>query len=508
MDIDMFKPLLGVGRSAPPDLLPAQTSDLAALKTLVAASPLIAFGGRPGMGRTTLLRALAHDCDGVMIESAKIAEFLTNNKIGYEIEAISQFVVDALRQYKLVIFDDFGEILSLSDSQSRKHLFINILRNSWYETAVSEGRRLILGGNITHGRPDYIFGDAPLEFTTSPLGYADYKVFLQRLLGAAVAEVDLSLFHRSAPMLDLYQLTFLARLVAGRENVSAHDLLEVLEAHVLQTNLRVEEVEELRFDQLPGTEAIAAKLESHVIQPFLNKELADRLGLKPCRGILLYGPPGTGKTSIGRALAHRMEGRFFLIDGSFVTEPPHAFFSAVAAIVEAAKAASPSVLFIDDADVLFQIEHIAGFSRYLLSLLDGLESETAGHVCVMMTAMDAHKVPEALLRSGRVELWLETKAPDAVRRQAMLQNWLGHAAGEFESIDFADVAARTEGFTPADLRSLAGEARLYLAADVAREMPLEAPRIYVDRAVDALVAQRAEMTARLADERQRGRAYA
>ena len=45
-------------------------------------------------------------------------------------------------------------------------------------------------------------------------------------------------------------------------------------------------------------------------------------------------------------------------------------------------------------------------------MIDGLESESAGRVCVMMTAMDVGRLPPALVRSGRVELWLEMKLPD------------------------------------------------------------------------------------------------
>ena len=45
-------------------------------------------------------------------------------------------------------------------------------------------------------------------------------------------------------------------------------------------------------------------------------------------------------------------------------------------------------------------------------MLDGLESKSAGRVCVMMTAMDVGNLPPALIRSGRIELWLEMRLPD------------------------------------------------------------------------------------------------
>jgi hypothetical protein len=34
----------------------------------------------------------------------------------------------------------------------------------------------------------------------------------------------------------------------------------------------------------------------------------------------------------------------------------------------------------------------------------------------MMTAMDVNQLPQALVRSGRIELWLETRLPAAESR--------------------------------------------------------------------------------------------
>ena len=70
---------------------------------------------------------------------------------------------------------------------------------------------------------------------------------------------------------------------------------------------------------------------------------------------------------------------------------------------EAAKQNAPSVIFIDDADVIFEAGN-HGLARYLLTMMDGLESASCERVCVMMTAMDTTGLPAALLRSELVEL--------------------------------------------------------------------------------------------------------
>src|SRR5262249_42484907 len=156
---------------------------------------------------------------------------------------------------------------------------------------------------------------------------------------------------------------------------------------------------------------VIEQLEAKIALPFENQELAAELGLKPKRGVLLSGPPGTGKTTIGRALAHRLKSKFFLIGGTVVAGAD-CFMDAVQEIFEAAKQNAPAVVFIDDCDVIFEKDDAKGFYRYLLTVLDGLESASNERVCVMLTAMHPASLPAALLRSGRVELWLETRLPD------------------------------------------------------------------------------------------------
>jgi len=116
-------------------------------------------------------------------------------------------------------------------------------------------------------------------------------------------------------------------------------------------------------------------------------------------------------TTIGRALAHRLKGKFFLIDGT-VNSDRGSFYDRMERVFEAAKRNAPSVIFIDDADVIFEARN-HGLARYLLTMMDGLESASCERVCVMMTAMDTASLPPALLRSGRVELWLCTRLPPA-----------------------------------------------------------------------------------------------
>jgi SpoVK/Ycf46/Vps4 family AAA+-type ATPase len=164
-------------------------------------------------------------------------------------------------------------------------------------------------------------------------------------------------------------------------------------------------------------------LEAKIALPFENDRLATALSLKPMRGVLLAGPPGSGKTTIGRALAHRLKSKFFLIDGTVVAGSD-VFYRKVSRCSRNAKRNAPSVVFIDDADVIFEGKDEQGFYRYLLTMLDGLESASAERVCVMMTAMDVSSLPAAMVRSAESNCGSKPGCPTKRReRRSCGRSW-------------------------------------------------------------------------------------
>jgi len=114
-----------------------------------------------------------------------------------------------------------------------------------------------------------------------------------------------------------------------------------------------------------------------------------------------------------------LKSKFFLIDGTIISGTQQ-FHPRIHQVFEAAKQNAPAIIFIDDSDVIFETGQETGLYRFLLTMLDGLESTSAGRICLMMTAMDVGNLPPALVRSGRIELWLETRLPDQSARAAIL----------------------------------------------------------------------------------------
>jgi len=495
--------------TAQPALLPVQQRAYERLVEQLQFQAQVAFVGTRGSGRSTIIRRLAQEHGGKVVDAEAFAALNFSYRNRHQTGAfrlMERLLRRALQEHDLVIVDDH-QALQHGGSYALRPGILEPIRRE----ARAANKRLV----VVHDAPRPGMFESEEDawrwfkrvtrdsgrtalVAMEDFGARDYEQLIRGALGERVADVDFDVLYRYASKLRCHELLLACRLLITETSVATDGFIHCLEQYVLHSNLRVNEVEALSFETLPGSEGIIEGLETHVILPFENRSLAQKLGVKPKRGVLLYGPPGTGKTSIGRALAHRMQGKFFMIDGSVNTEPPTAFFDQFQRIVALAKENSPSVLFIDDADVLFGIHHVSGLVRYLLSLLDGLESESAGNVCVMMTAMDPRRVPDALIRSGRVELWLETRPPSAEIRSRILQRWNRPGLPNPESIDYARVGAMTEGFTPADLRRIAADARLLYAADLAGARDAASATDYMVNAAQDIIDVRTRMARTLA----------
>ena len=191
------------------------------------------------------------------------------------------------------------------------------------------------------------------------------------------AEFDVDEVHRFAPRLNFYQLSDAAEHCVETNKKTTEEFIEYLRSRQLASNVELSEVEQIKLSELVGADDLIESLEANVAFPLENDAASQKYQLQPKRGVLLLGPPGTGKTTIGKALAHRLRGKFFLIDGTFISGTEH-FYGHIAHIFEQAKANAPSVIFIDDSDVIFESGTEHGLYRYLLTMLDGLESESAG----------------------------------------------------------------------------------------------------------------------------------
>ena len=482
--------------STSPKLSPSQQEAFDGVKQGLEVGSVLRLWGPVGRGRSTILRKLQHETGGVLLD---LRQFVDEARRAHPLaieESLLKTLRAAFRRKPLVLCDD----LHLLDLGRACHFYprsgyLNAVVMALCNEIAAAGRKVVFTtiANLPAPAEERSYSFGIRKFTAE-----DYEALAQAWLGKKAAPLDFAKIYRFAPKLNGHQLQAACAWLHRFDKMTTERFIEYLRSQRLASNVDLDEVQKVDLAALKGVDDVLRSLEINVALPLENDQLAATYALRSKRGILLYGPPGSGKTTVGRALAHRLRGKFFLIDGTFIAGTDN-FYQRIEQVFETAKDNAPSVIFVDDADAIFQNGEELGLYRYLLTMLDGLESESAARICVMMTAMNVADLPPALVRSGRVELWLEMKLPDVDARRAILEELIAPLRPELRPANLESILTATDGFTGADLKRLVEDTKALVAYDKSQDLEFLEPFEYYLRAVTSVRENKARYSEALAN---------
>ncbi len=223
--------------------------------------------------------------------------------------------------------------------------------------------------------------------------------------------------------------------------------------------LAPEEVEQ-QMDDLIRTQEQTAII-NKIQLAISHREFLHRHRIHEVGKLLFVGPPGTGKTSLALAMSRTMhmpvlEVRLSMITSQYLGETS----KNIDRIFELAKKLAPSILFIDEFDFVAKsrvADDHGAMKRAVNSLLKNIDKINLVRNNVLLISATNHPqlLDEAAWR--RFDEVVEFSLPN----EEMRKNILMKVTSSFQcTLDYQQLASRTDGFSGSDLRMMVKEAIL------------------------------------------------
>jgi len=275
-----------------------------------------------------------------------------------------------------------------------------------------------------------------------------------------------------------------------RDDLEAGDRVAINDSFAVQTVLepetdaraqamQVDDSPDVEYEDIGGLEEQIREVVETVEQPLVNAEQFREVGIDPPSGVLLHGPPGTGKTMLAKAVANETDATFIKMAGSELVQK---FIGEGARLVrdlfELASEHEPAVIFIDEIDAIAakrtesKTSGDAEVQRTMMQLLSEMDGfEDRGEIRIIAATNRFDMLDRAILRPGRFDRLIEVPMPDWDGRRRILEIHTTEMNLD-DNVELATFAGETEGFSGAELASLATEAGMFAIRDERTEVQM------------------------------------
>jgi transitional endoplasmic reticulum ATPase len=295
-------------------------------------------------------------------------------------------------------------------------------------------------------------------------------------LAALCKEAAMNALRRILPDINL-EMDSIPVEILNKISVTPDDFLNAfreLEPSALREVLI--ESPNIHWDEIGGLKDAKQQIIESIEWPLQFPDLFKHHEAKPPLGIMLYGPPGTGKTMLAKAVATETEANFISVKGPEIySRWLGESEKAVREIFRKAKQASPCIIFFDEIDAIAPTRGSSSSSQavervvsQLLTEMDGLEK--LHNIVVIAATNRPDMIDPALLRPGRFDRLIYIGVPDLETRMVIFKIHTNSERLDPE-IDLADLAAKTENYTGADIAAVCNEARMLAIREFVLNLP-------------------------------------
>ncbi|MCR5636370.1 MAG: AAA family ATPase [Clostridiales bacterium] len=222
------------------------------------------------------------------------------------------------------------------------------------------------------------------------------------------------------------------------------------------------------FEKVIGYNAIKQEL-IRISDVLKNNDAYKKLCVNAPRGLLLHGEPGVGKTLMASCIIAASGRKAFICRKD---KPNGDFVNAIKKTFSDAKAAAPSIVFLDDMDKFANGDESHTDAEEYVTVQACIDEVRDSEVFVLATANSLRVLPGSLKRVGRFDRIIKICNPDGEDAIRIISHYISKKkfVGDIDPISIARIM---EGRSCAELETVINEAGLYAGYERSDKITME-----------------------------------